>query len=97
MVDVAGRVLTIYSWALMGALLLFLYAIARFYQRTAHERSHYRLFLVPLVIFLAAAVRYAWLGRVTGDVLGDLLLLLGGVSLFALGSFLNRLMMGRRR
>ncbi len=97
MADVLGRLLTVYAWALVGALLLFLYGIARFYQRTARERSNYRLFLLPLAFFVAAAVRYAWVGTVSGDLFGDGLLFLGGISLFAVGSFLDRLMMGRRR
>ncbi len=97
MADALGRVLGVYAWLLVAALLLFLYGIARFYQRTARERSNYRLFLLPLTFFVAAAVRYAWLGGVTGDPFGDGLLFLGGVSLFAVGSFLDRLMMGRRR
>lgn len=93
----AERILTVYIWALVSALLLFLYGIARFYQHTARERSHYQLFLAPLALFIAAGIRFAWIGSLSGDWFGDALLGLGGVCLFALGIFLDRLMMGRRR
>jgi hypothetical protein len=89
--------LTLYAWALAALLLIFLFRIARFYQRTAAEPSHYQLFLIPLGLFAGAALRYAWLGQFTGDALGDLLLFAGGLTLFALGAFLSRLMMGPRR
>lgn len=91
------RVLTLYVWALICVLLLFLYLIARFYQRTTRERSHYRLFLIPLSLFSVAGLRYAWTGSIAGEPFGDLLLFAGGVGLFGLGFFLYRLMMGRRR
>lgn len=91
------RVLTIYTWALAGVLLLFLFGIARFYQHTARERSRYPLFLIPLVLFVAAALRYTLIGGLSGDWLGDVLFCVGGISLFALGLFLDRLMMGRRQ
>jgi hypothetical protein len=80
-----------------GVLLLFLFGIARFYQHMAGERSRYRLFLIPLVLFIAAGLRYTWIGGLSGDWLGDLLFCLGGISLFTLGISLDRLMMGRRQ
>jgi peptidoglycan/LPS O-acetylase OafA/YrhL len=95
--DTATRVLTVYSGALAAVLLGFLFLIARFYERTSGERSHYRWFLAPAGLFLIAAARYAITGGYTGDPFGDLCLLLGGISLIALGYFLSRLMMGRRR
>ena len=95
-IDLAQRALTLYIWALAAALLLALYGIARFYQRTAGERSFYQLFLLPLALFLAAGLRSAWTGRFGEDIAADVLLFLGGISLFAVGYYLHRLMMGRR-
>jgi hypothetical protein len=94
--DSVERVLALYAWGLVNVLLLMLYRIAQFYQHTAGERSHYRWFLVPSILFGFAAVRYLWVGGFTGDPLGDLLLFMGGVGLFGLGFFLDRLMMGKR-
>ncbi len=92
-----GAALSVYAWGLICVLLLFLYAIARFYQRTAGERSHYRWFLFPFALFAMAALRFTWVGGISGDPYGDGLLCVGGTSLLAVGSFLYHLMMGRRR
>ncbi len=91
-----NRALIIYTWGSVGVLLVLLYQIARFYQTTSGERSHYRWFLVPLVFFAAAAIRYAHLADFAGDPLGDGLLILAGGSLFLLGYHLLRLMLGGR-
>ncbi|MBN1887967.1 MAG: hypothetical protein JW850_08240 [Thermoflexales bacterium] len=91
-----GRVLDLYAWGGVIFLLVVLYRIAHFYQATADECSHYRWFALPLVLFLLAAVRYAWVGGFAGDPWGDGLLVLGGGSLLALGYRLLDLMTGDR-
>ncbi len=91
-----SRALDLYAWGGVIFLLVVLYRIARFYQATADERSHYRWFALPLVLFLLAVVRYAWVGGFAGDQWGDGLLVLGGSSLIALGYHLLNLMTGDR-
>lgn len=93
----ATGLLTIYIWAVVCILLFFLFAIARFYQRKSGRRSFYSSFFVPLVLFAAAAVKYAFLGPViVGDLWGDLMRFLGGMFVTGFGLFLLRLMMGGR-
>ena len=98
-------VLTLYSWALVGALIYFLYQIARFYQakyaelyrNKPRQRTFAALFLVPLVLFPLAAGRYLMAENAVGDLLADLAYLLGGIVLAAASYRLYRLMMGGRR
>ena len=92
-----NSIFTIYVWGRVCILLFFLYAIARFYEEKSGRRSHYMLFLIPIVLFAIAAIRYALLGSgITGDFLGDLMRCIGGVVLGGTGIFLLGLMIGGR-
>lgn len=102
---VVFSVLNLYSWALVGALIYFLYQIARFYQvkyaqlyrGKPRQRTYTALFLVPLVLFPLAAGRYVLAEDSVGDPVADLAFLAGGIILAAVSYRLYRLMMGGRR
>jgi hypothetical protein len=85
--------LVIYSWFPLAALLLFLLLIARFYQKFSGQRTYFWWFLVPLVGFGAAAVRYASVDTASGDMLAALLTATAGAVLLALGQHLYRVML----
>lgn len=90
--------LTIYSWTMMALVFLCLFLIARFYEKKAGQRSYYQLFLLPLFLFGLSAARYLLSGcNFAGDMVGDGLLFLGGLTLGSLGFFLINLMSGRKR
>lgn len=91
-------VLMTYSWVIIAILLFFLFLIARFYERKAHQSSRYQLFLLPLALFLLGTLRYDFLsaGNFVGDPLGDTLFLAGGVTTTILGYHLLNLMTGGR-
>jgi len=97
MIQTIGSILVLFSWIIVAALLLFLFLIGRFYEIQFRQRSYYRLFLLPLVLFLAGATWYLFN---TQDFVGlpgpDLLFLVGGVVLTDLGYSLYRLMMARK-
>ena len=95
--DWIPRLLTVIAWGGVGLLLLLLYRIAHFYQATSGQPSHYRWFLIPLALLLLGGLRYAMVGDLAGDLLGDSLLIVGGAMLFILGIVLVRLMTGGRR
>jgi hypothetical protein len=87
-------------------LILFLFLIGRFYEMKFGQNSHYRLFLLPLACFVAAAAWYAFIpqyarGGSLRDFVGafwpDVLLLVGGLFLVGLGYLLFRTMMGGRK
>ena len=87
---------TLYIWGVVGVLILLLNRIAHFYQITSGRKSYYQLFWAPLVCISLGALRYATTGLLTGDVLGDGLMLLGGLLLIGLGYYLLKLMTGSR-
>ena len=91
-------VLMTYSWVIISILLFFLFLIARFYERKAHQKSHYQLFFLPLGLFLLGTLRYDFLfaGNFVGDLFGDLLFFAGGVATTILGYHLLNLMTGGR-
>lgn len=98
-------VLNLYSWALVGALIYLLYQIARFYQvkyaelyrDRPRQQTYAVVFLIPLVLFVLAAVRYTVAKATIGDLVADVGFLLGGLILAAASYHLYRLMMGGRR
>jgi hypothetical protein len=88
--------LTIYTWFALAVLLFLLALIARFYERLSHKRTFYRLFFIPVTAFAGATVLLTSQDRVTGYGWGDILLLLGGVSLAVLCVHMYRLMTSGR-
>jgi len=92
-----NQFLVLYTWFLLAALLLFMLLIARFYQNFSGDRSFPRLYLIPMIAFGAAAVRYTSLSKIARDPVADLLMALGGVVLIALVLRLYWLMIYRRR
>lgn len=103
---VVGSILILYSWIAAAVLILFLFLIGRFYEIKFGQKSGYQLLLVPLVLFLAAAIWDIFLSNeYTGDpsldFVGapgpDLLLLTAGLLLIGLSYALYRTMMGRKR
>jgi hypothetical protein len=89
------QIATIYAWGAIAILLLFLYLIARFYERKAGQRSYYRFFLIPMGLFLFAAISYAFFAAdFVGAPAGDAAFFAGGMVMFLLGYFLLDLMTG---
>lgn len=88
--------MTLYSWGLAVAILAFLVLISRFYQEKSGTRSWYEAFLIPMGLFLVGALQYAWNGQdFVGDMAGDSLFFLGGITLIFVTGYLRQLMVGR--
>lgn len=106
MTNILSAILVLYYWIAAAVLILFLFLIGRFYERRFGQRSHYRLMLLPLGAFGAAAIWDAFVANsYTGnpllDFVGslgpDLLWLLGGAVLLLLCYSLLQTMMGGRK
>ena len=108
--DIFDRILTLLSWVGVVALLLLLYRIAFFYEVTSRQPTHYRLFIIPIMLLFLGGLCYAIagdLGEAAGGtaglasnpvrLAGDSLQLAGGIALIGLGMFLLRLMTGGRK
>jgi hypothetical protein len=93
--SVIEHILVIYSWAVIGVLLVFLWRIAYFYEKTSGQRVGHRLFFLPSLLLGAGALWYLVRGgEFVGEPIGDTLLFFGGALLSALGFRLYELMTG---
>lgn len=92
-----SQVFLIYSWFVLTAILGFVLLIARFYERFSGERTRYRWYALPVILYGMAAVRFASIDQVAGDPLGDLLAGAAGLSLIVLIARLYRQMTRGRR
>ena len=88
--------LTLYNWGAITVLVFFMALIARFYRKTSGRETFYQWYAVPELFFTGAMVRYASIGRVMGDEIGDVLWFLAGASFLGLCLYLFRLMMQRK-
>lgn len=96
--DTAKYILTIYSWVIVGALVVFLGRIGYFYEKTSGQRVGYCVFILPLLLLAVGALWYlAHDVDFTGQPVGDVLLCGGGVLLFLFGNRLRELMTGERQ
>lgn len=93
--NVVNLVLTGIAWVLIEILLLVLFRIARFYQLTSGQASHYHWFVLPMVCWGSAAL-LALVQVPPLMVISDALVILGGVSAIGLGYWLLKLMTGDR-
>ena len=75
-----------------------LYMIARFFQQKSGQRSYYQLFLLPLILYLVAALYYGVPGNDFAVApVADALFFGAGLTTIGLGSFLYTLMTGGRK
>ncbi len=82
---------------MLAALIAIMLLIARFYQNFSGEQTYFQFYAVPLILFGVAAVRYASIGQLTGDWLGDTTGGVAGASLIWLSLHLYRLMTSGRK
>jgi hypothetical protein len=87
-----SQFLMLYVWFLLSVLLLLLFLIARFYERSSHERTYFHLYALPIVLFGIATARYSSINQIAGDGLGDILMAGAGIALIGLCVFLYYLM-----
>jgi len=96
--EVTKTILTIYSWIVIGVLVVFLWRIAYFYEKTSGQRTNYYFLLLPALLLPAGAIWYLVCNReFIGRPIGDLLLCSGGALLCLFGFRLQELMTGERR
>ena len=92
----SSQVLLLYTWFPLATVIAILLLIGRFYQRFSGERTYYRGYLLPLILFGLALVRYASVKMVLGDPLGDVLAATAGLILLGLTLLLYTQMMAGR-
>jgi len=87
------QLVVLYGWFLLVGLIVFIMLIARFYQRFSGEKTHFRLYLIPMVLFGVQAVRQT---NFPHDMIGNLLAAVAGVMLLGLSLFLYWRMTAKR-
>lgn len=68
----------------LAALLWLMLLIARFYAHFSGESTRHRWFIVPIIFYSIAAIRYSSIDRIAADPFADILTALGGIALIAL-------------
>lgn len=102
---IISQLLTIYSWIIASALVFFLFAIARFFNRRRQEKAspsrkhlqHWWL-MVAIIAFILGAGFYALSGGyiVAGIPTADALRIIGGTIVIFVGlSMMNSMLGGR--
>jgi hypothetical protein len=92
-----NQILLLYTWFPLAVGIALMLLVARFYQKFSGERTYYGLYILPIVLFGGAAVRYASLNQIAGDALGDVIIGLAGLILISLSMYLFRLMTSGRK
>ena len=96
--EIIKYILTIYSWAAIGVLLVFLGRIAYFYEKTSGQQTGYYFLFLPSLLLIAGAGWYLVKNvEFTGQPIGDLLLFGGGLLLSVFGIRLQEFMTGERK
>ncbi len=80
--DGLSQLLILYGWFPLAALILILLLIGRLYEKLAGERTGFRLFAIPLILFGIQTVIST--NKQAGLVVGGLFAFLGGISLLIL-------------
>lgn len=94
--EIVKRILTVYSWVVVGILLIFLWRIAYFYEKASGRSVRYYSLILPVLLLAAGAIWYlACRIEFIGLPGGDLLLFSGGVLICKFGFRLQELMTGR--
>ena len=88
-------ILDIYTWLVIGILLYFLFAIARFFEKKSGQRSFYPAFWGCIILFGLATIRYVFATPlIVGDLWGDTFRFIGGLVLSGFGLLLLKRMIG---
>jgi len=82
-----GVIFEAYSLVIASVITFFLFAIGRFYQLNVGRATHYKWFLVPVILFLSSAVLCAL------DYEGIILGFVGAILLIILTIVLYNIMM----
>lgn len=96
--DVAIKVLSVYSWVLIGILVVFLWRIGYFYEKASGERLCHYLLLAPALLLAGGGAWYIVQDtEFVGQPMGDVLLLFGGLGLALFALRMQHLMTRPRR
>ena len=84
------KIIEIYAWTIAGFIMIFITAIARFYQKKFGIKTFYYFYLFPIILLFTAAFHlFSY-----HTYLSELIELIGSVGSLMASFFLYRLMVG---
>jgi surface polysaccharide O-acyltransferase-like enzyme len=89
MIDIQG-IIEIYSWVAASFIMIFITAIAMFYQKKFNVKTFYYFYIVPIIVLLAASTELF----ATNRFLHESIELSGALSSFLVSFYLYRKMVG---
>ncbi len=89
MIDIQG-IIEIYSWVAASFIMIFITAIAMFYQKKFNVRTFYYFYIIPIIVLLAASTELF----ATNRFLHESIELSGAFSSFLVSFYLYRKMVG---
>jgi len=84
------KFIEIYAWTVAVFILIFIAAIARFYQKKFGIKTFYYFYIVPIVVLFAAATQYYY----HNTILSEIIEFIGAVTSFLASYYLFRIMVG---
>ncbi len=87
------KIIEIYIWIVASSIMIFITAIARFYQNKFGIRTFYYLYIVPVIVLFAAAVQFYYYDTF----LSELIEFLGSATSFLATYYLFRIMVGVKK
>jgi len=95
MLEIAKDVLSIYAWLVIGALIVFIWHIAGFYEKASGQPVGQRFLILPSLLLASGVIWYIrWDCDFVGQPVGDVLLFAGGMLLFLFAARLEKMMTG---
>jgi predicted membrane protein len=88
--DFLQKIIEIYVWTVAVFILIFITAIAKFYQNKFGIKTFYYFYIVPIIVLFAAAIQFYY----HDTFLSELIEFLGSVTSFLVSYYLFRIMVG---
>jgi hypothetical protein len=87
------QIVEIYLWTVAAFIMIFIGAIAKFYQNKFGIKTFYYFYIVPVIVFFAAAVQFYY----HSTFLSELVEFIGSVTSFLASYYLFRIMVGVKK
>lgn len=95
MLHIIKQALSIYAWLVIGALIVFIWHIAGFYEKASGQAVGQRFLILPGLLLAGGVIWYLTQDcDFVGEPVGDVMLFAGGILLFLFAARLQKTMTG---
>ncbi|PJF39217.1 MAG: hypothetical protein CUN55_14995 [Phototrophicales bacterium] len=92
-----SQVALLVFWFALALMIFIVALIARFYEANTQQKTYYRWYVFPVVLFGLSSIRYVSLDKWGHDLIADSLTFLSGLYLLGLSLRLYHCMTNRRK